>query len=387
MLPPGSWDLLAKAGKAAGGWIAAKAKPYVDAADRAARTASRRIQAKIVDTLSEPVADASREYQDAKAKVVATRKKVRETVAKVKKTFGMETPQCPTKKCPLANGNGPAPDGSLMIPSDNCEKDYIPIPANKDGGAKAAFKVAKDMSPSSTSKCCAAKPASERNKTIIYVNGINTPPAAHCKTLRMIRDMTCAKVVGVMNSTEGMVTDSIRTGDARDMIKKEIGGGAPRTYAGFSPAVTTMKDIMMTEAAAGNPVNIMAHSEGGAITSLATIRAKKALASGGMGDAISNVNITSMGSAAPAWADGPTYTHYLHANDPVPTLLGLGDAAARPGSGAKIVRFGGDNTGYSTKGDKGFKNPYAATSIDDHLADTSYLPYINEKNGGCHGKP
>lgn len=134
-------------------------------------------------------------------------------------------------------------------------------------------------------------------------------------------------------------------------------------------------------------VDVVAHSEGGAITSLAAIRAKRALANGGMSDAIGKVNITSRGSAAPAWPDGPNYTHYLHVNDPVPSFLGLGDAAERPGAGANVVRFGGREKNFPTEGDAGFKRPFSATSLDDHYADSSYLPYINERSGGCHGKP
>lgn len=396
-----------RAATVAGNWLASKASTasqaaidkasqYLDEAEVMARNAVRKAQAAVVDGGSVPVAKASHAYQSAKEALSAAEQavddRVRGLLDKTKRLFGVETPaqtKQPCQNCDASAGELP-PDGSLMVPSETCEKDFIPI-GDPDKGVPAAVAKAKASTVSSTSACCAARPAADRERVIYYVNGINTTPAAHCKTLRMLRDMTCGKVIGVMNASEGILTDAMRTADARDMIRNEIGGGPPRTYAGFTPAVKTLQDIMVVEAAANRPVDLYAHSEGGAITSLATIRAKSVLKALNRGDAIENLTITSMGSAAPAWPDGPNYTHYIHLQDVVPNTLGLGDAAKRPGAGATVVRFGGRDGQFTTEGPDDRKRPWATFTpgkdpIGDHYADTSYLAYMNQA-GGCHGKP
>lgn len=383
MFPPVLAPVVAAAARAAGGWLLSKGKQLLDIADNAARTVSRRVLAENLDALSGPVAGASRGYQEAKATVVEAAEKVSSVIDKIKQLFGMEPPQSPAKTCPLKALALP-PDGSILVPSDTCPSDYVAVPpaASRQGSEfKDALAQAKAKSPPSRSKtdCCADKPESARNKTTVYVNGINNNAKAHCETLIILRDMTCGKVIGVFNNTEGMATDLIRSADARDMIRSEIGKGPARTYPGFSPAVQTLQDLIVAETANGAPLEIVAHSEGGAITSLAAIRAKKALSDANLPNAIDNLNVTSLGSAAPLWPEGPSYKHYLHVNDPVPNFFGLGDAA----KGENIVRFGGRESGFSTEGEKGFKKPYVPTSFDDHSADKSYLAYIKEKGGGC----
>ena len=365
----------------------AKARQAAAAAERIAREKARAAQAALVDGLSEPAAAGSKAYQDGKAAVVGAKDRVAKTYQDVRELFGADPPG-PTANCPKPALGGKATDGGLLVPSEQCPADAVPTDPNN---VPAAIAQAKAKTPRSESACCQAQPASVRNRTVYYVNGINTPPEAHCKTLRMLRDMTCGKVIGVVNDTEGAMTDAIRTGDARQMIKDEMAGKAPRTYAGFSPAVHTMKEVMVDEATSGGHPMIFAHSEGGAITSLAAIRAKNMLTSGGMEEAMGNLSITSMGSAAPAWPDGPNYTHYIHTQDVVPNTLGLGDRALRPGAGANVVRFGGRDGGFATEL-AGDKRPFATWSpggdpVFDHYADTSYIPYINGAGAGCYGKP
>ena len=400
----------AQASKAAGSWLAtkvanasqaamAKASHYLNEAEVLARNAARQRQAQIVDDRSVRVAKASQVYHTAKdglstakdAVSGAVDKRVRPLLDRVKQTFGMEPPSRTVAPCPFLKARPSSPpDGSLMIPSETCENDFIPI-EDPNKGVPAAIAKAKAATVSSTSACCTARPAGDRERVIYYVNGVNTSPKAHCNTLRMLRDMTCGKVIGVMNSSESLMVDAIRTADARDMIRNEIGGGPPRTYAGFTPSVKTLHDIMVAEAAANKPVDLYAHSEGGAITSLAAIRAKAQLKKLALEGNIKNLNITSMGSAAPEWPDGPNYTHYIHLQDVVPNTLGLGDAAKRPGAGAKLIRFGGREGQFTTEGPDDRKRPWRTFTpgldpLADHYADTSYLPYINQ-SGGCYGKP
>ena len=379
-----------KAAKIAGKWlknqveeasdlVLQSAAKLADAVDRATREKVRGAQAATVDSLSVPVAKVSQGYQSAKAPVIAASDAIGRTMAKVKQWFGVDDQRLLVTPCPFSV----VPDGSLILPSDGCPGDHVPIPAGKDGVAIALAK-AKASDVRSPSKCCAGRPAADREKTIVYVNGVNTTPEGHCKTLKMLRDMTCGRVIGVMNSSEGLLTDAVRTADARDMIKNEIGGdGVPRSYTGFTPAVNTMQDVLMVQAVSGEQTEIFAHSEGAAATSLAAIRAKTNLASMGESDAVGNLSITSMGGAAPAWPDGPNYKHFLHEQDVIPNTLGLGDAAKRPGAGAEVIRFGGRNGIFREVG-AGEKMPYGTFTpgkdpLADHYADTSYLPYIDQQ--------
>lgn len=392
-------ELAIKAGKVAGQWVAekvaaateaaiAKARQIADAVDRAARERVRSAINEGADAASNAVGKISQGYQDAKAAILDGAQAVSDAVDAVKDFFGMEPAGGTAEPCPASVPFAEAPDGALMVATDKCPADAIPV---GKGGAKQALEQAKAMSPPSARDCCAGKSEAERNRTIIYANGIMTSPEAHCNTLRKLRDMTCGKVIGVLNRSEGAVTDIVRTNDARMRIKAEIGGGpATKDYAGFSPAVNTMKNVLTLQAASGEPTTIFAHSEGGAITSLAAIRAKETLKNGGLHDAMGNLEIVSMGAAAPAWPDGPNYTHYVHVQDIVPNAVGLGDAAKRPGAGAKVVHFGGRDGEYrdSPTGDK---RPYIPITpkldpIADHYADSSYLPYINKQSGGCLDK-
>lgn len=363
-------------------------KAVANAVDHAARDAVRETIHRGADKGSDLVGAVSETYQGAKGAAVAGAKQIGKAVNSIAKTFGMDPPVSIAEPCPACEALGEAPDGSLMVPSEACPADAIPV---SPGGTAAALSKAKAASRASTKKCCESKPDSEKNRMIIYVNGINTTPDRHCKTLKMLQDMTCGKVIGVLNRSEGAVTDIVRTNDARQRIKREIGNAPASDYAGFTPAVKTMKDVMTLQAVEGGQTTVFAHSEGGAITSLAAIRAKAALAKGNRPEAIGNLNIVSMGAAAPAWPDGPSYTHYIHVQDIVPNAVGLGDSASRPGNGAKMVYFGGRDGQYENIG-PGDKKPYLPITpkiniIADHFADYSYLPYINQQGGGCLDQP
>ena len=383
-------ELALKAAKIAGKWlknqveaatdlVVQAAAKLADAVERAARDKVRRVQAATVDGLSVPVSKVSQGYQTIKAPVIAISDAISRTMAKVKHRFGADDPRVQVTSCNFSD----VPDGSLILPSDGCPSDHVPIPAGGDG-VLVALAEAKTSDVRSQSKCCAGRSAADQQKTIVYVNGVNTTPKVHCKTLKMLRDMTCGRVIGVMNSSEGLFTDAVRTADARDMIKYEIGGnGAPKSYAGFTPAINTMQDVMMVQALSGEQTEIFAHSEGAAATSLAAIRAKTNLGSMGEPDAVGNLSITSMGGAAPAWPDGPRYKHYLHEQDVIANTLGVGDAARRPGAGAEVIRFGGRD-GIFKDVEVGDKMPYGTFTpgkdpLADHYADTSYLLYIDQK--------
>ncbi|HRI66251.1 MAG TPA: hypothetical protein PK156_18515 [Polyangium sp.] len=285
-------------------------------------------------------------------------------------------------KCvPLTN------KGQKITPDDvkNAKRNgYNPVNngAEDPDNPKDASKNTSDATKACCSKCTAGKPP----RTIFYVNGINTTHTTHCETLKQIGDMTCANVVGIYNATEGMPKDALQTGMDRSLVDQAAGGRTNLAHDGRNPAVDTLSDLLVQETRAGRPPEIMAHSQGGAITSLALYDANNTLKAGppGTPNSLSGTKVTSFGAAAPSWVQGPNYTHYVHVNDFTPMNFGLGDhsSAAENGNG-KVVTFSGEPGGPFTtdkaKLDKHFfASPTKYHGIDDQL----YLKMYDQQSKG-----
>jgi len=237
-----------------------------------------------------------------------------------------------------------------------------------------------------TKDCCAKCTAGKPPRTIFYVNGINTDRTTHCETLKQIGDMTCATVVGVYNATEGMPKDALQTGQDRALIDAAAGGRKGLAHDGRNPAVDTMSDLIVQETRAGRPPEIMAHSQGGAVTSLALYDANNTLKAGPPGTpGLEGTKVTSFGAAAPSWVQGPEYTHYVHVNDFTPINFGIGDhSSAFESGGGNVVTFSGEPGGpFNTKDpDKHiFAHPTKYHGIDDQL----YLKMYDQQNKGGDG--
>jgi len=241
----------------------------------------------------------------------------------------------------------------------------------------------------SNSACCQAKRAAGgQPRDIIYVNGILTDAQAHCATLKNIANQTCARVVGIYNATEGGLKDATQTGQDRRLIKAAASGKGVPGADGRNPAVDTLSRTVAKETLAGRPPEVWAHSQGGAVTSLALYEAKNSVGIiTGNPDPLKGMKVKSFGSAAPQWTDGPAYEHYVHMNDPVPTMFGLGhnpagDAAAA-GKGAKVIRFGGDVKSSAPFDAANPAKEWVPTNLDNHSVDVSYLKMEKQQNGGC----
>jgi len=373
----------AEATKAAAIAAAEAAKRAADAADTALRNAARNAEHAVVDAGSKVVAAGNSGARWAGDRV----DDVQEGVAKVKdgakgvlEKLGMEFDDTPVA-APVAPCTDCMNDGDFIIINSAGDCESVP-PGSTPAETQAAIAQAKSSTKASDSPCCRQKPAAQRNKTQYYTNGIGTDADSHCSTLKKLAKVSCSKVVGVFNDTEGALKDAGRTADARQFLRDEMNGEEVRSYSGFSPSVSTIQKTMEIELLSGNEFNIIAHSEGGANTSLATNRAAQSLKGSGDGGLVENANITSMGSAAPVWADGPNYNHYIHVNDTTPNVLGLGDSDRNGGTGSQVHRFGGSSGGGFT--DNPVKRPYAPTSpVRDHSINDSYLDYYNAKEGGC----
>jgi hypothetical protein len=318
----------------------------------------------------------------------ATSRGVASAYDKTRKALGLGPAGKPVKPCPqpkvadksVANKSI---DGWMMSPQGD-GKECVATPPGD-----TALASAKDKAVLSNSACCEAKRAAGgQPRDIIYVNGILTDAQAHCQTLKNIANQTCARVVGIYNATEGGLIDAAQTGQDRRLVKAAAGGKPLPGADGRNPAVDTLARTVASEVQAGRPPEVWAHSQGGAATSLGLYEANNYLGIlGGTRDALSGVKVKSFGSAAPAWVDGPQYEHYVHMNDPVPTMFGLGhdpvgDAAAA-GRGAKVIRFGGDVASPAPFDPTAPAKEWLPTNLANHSVDTSYLKMEKQRNGGC----
>ncbi|WP_224362261.1 putative lipase [Hyalangium versicolor] len=194
------------------------------------------------------------------------------------------------------------------------------------------------------------------SETIVYVNGINTTKDGQYGSLESIAETTGAKVVGIHNATEGMGADLAQC--VKDKLDK-----------GTNPAVDTLADTLYQEIKAGRSVHVMAHSQGGLITSRALghvydrLRLEDGMSKGDAQKAMSKLNVETFGAAAMHYPDGPNYVHYVNKSDLVPDAFGLGPTKWNPltdgGQGSVTHRF----------------NEFHLNPIESHNFESVYLQH------------
>lgn len=303
--------------------------------------------------------------------------------------LGMQPAGSPTQACPHAQRVADKAtmskelDGWIMVPQGP-GKDCIAVPPGQGAVAKARAQATM-----SQSACCKAKGTGGPPRDIVYVNGIMTDHSTHCDALNKIAEQTCGRVIGVYNATEGFVSDGAQTGQDRRLIKAAASGKPTPGSDGRNPAVDTLARAIADETEQGRPPEVWAHSQGGAVTSLALYEAKNDLmVTTGKANPLAGMTVKSFGSAAPQWPDGPSYEHFVHMNDPVPTMFGLGHDpvgdAANGGAGAKVIRFAGDVKSAQPFDTAVLKKEWLPTNINEnHSVHQSYLRMEKQVNGGC----
>ncbi|MBZ4417531.1 hypothetical protein [Myxococcus sp. RHSTA-1-4] len=175
-------------------------------------------------------------------------------------------------------------------------------------------------------------------QTILYVNGIQTTKDAQFNSLQAIADTTGSRVIGIHNATEGIAADLTQC--VKDKLDK-----------GRNPAVDTLADTLYSEIKAGRSVHLMAHSQGGLISSRALgdvyrrLRIEDGMSQQQAQQMMSRINVETFGAAATRYPDGPNYVHYVNRGDPVPGLFGLGpipdrwNPIADGGNGSRVHHF------------------------------------------------
>lgn len=193
-------------------------------------------------------------------------------------------------------------------------------------------------------------------KQVFYVNGIQTDLAAQQTSLQLIANQTGANVVGIHNATEGFVKDVAQS-------------ALDKANLGRNPAVDTLADAIYNGVKQGQPVNIIAHSQGGIITSRAVGNALNRLREDGLSASQARqqlsryVNIETFGGAAKTYPSGPNYRHFVNTADPVPDLLGKGTSLFD----RNTTRFFDNRAGLDPR-----------RVFDNHSLDNVYLSHIDQ---------
>jgi hypothetical protein len=258
-----------------------------------------------------------------------------------------------------------------------------------DGKVTDDLRVAKGnaVGPSADNKCCKDKGLQHPERVIYYVNGVLTDQHTHSTTLQKIADSLCARVVGVYNATEGAVMDYLQTGKDRQLVQMAALGLVAdvdgRNLAVDRATATIVAEIQANRVREANglppqPIEVLCHSQGGAVTSMALYRAQNQMAMQGMADPLKDVQVVSMGAAAPIWPGGIKHTPYVHADDWVPNSLGL--------LFARLFDGPDKNGRFSRPGEPGFDRTLMSPTAN-HGVDSGYLKmYEQDRGGGC-GKP
>lgn len=180
------------------------------------------------------------------------------------------------------------------------------------------------------------EPKGSSKPTIIEVNGVGCAVANQTRDINAVEQLTGARVVGLHNATEGTV---------RDLTQALL----DKLDLGKNLAADSLADTVYSELKGGQPVHIMAHSQGALVTSRGLEQVKQRLMmEDGMSKAeaeklLDNVHVETFGGASSNFPDGPQYVHYVNRADIVP-WIGVGGVPAesalmKPGRGAQIHYF------------------------------------------------
>ncbi len=166
--------------------------------------------------------------------------------------------------------------------------------------------------------------------SVVYVNGILGSPDSLCESMKEIARKRCAKVTGVYNMSEGLIKD------LGQCMGDKLG-------IGDNPANDALQGLIQDHLDSGEPLDIIAHSQGALITSRALSDILNLGAVNGVDPDLSSITVETFGGAAYTYPDGPTYIHTVNVLDPVPELFGrgLGPIVAGVALGRKAGPGGG----------------------------------------------
>ena len=160
--------------------------------------------------------------------------------------------------------------------------------------------------------------------TLVFVNGIGESRAGNAGHLQQIANRSGMNVVGLYNATQGTLKDLVQ-------------------------CLKDKADLVYAKVKAGEPVRVMAHSQGALITERALqdvqnrLMAEDGMSKADAQRAMGKIGVETFGGAGKSFVDGPKYVHYVNRSDIVPMGFGVGAPGSHPGAGAKVVKFGWPN--------------------------------------------
>lgn len=167
--------------------------------------------------------------------------------------------------------------------------------------------------------------ANKDSPVMFYVNGANGSPLVTSVNIAALVERSQIAVIGIFYYTSRL--------DAGDFL--------PRIPAG--PAVRTLKGVIDTSLARGEPLHIRADSAGTAVVSEAISHVTDDLKRysrqpGDLAQPLDLLRVETDGALVKSFPDGPRYIHYVNRRDLIPKL-GIERPNAHPGSRAVMALF------------------------------------------------
>lgn len=168
---------------------------------------------------------------------------------------------------------------------------------------------------------------------VVYVNGMNTKLSSQQKSMHAIAETTGAEVVGIHNATHTFLRDG------GECIKDKLNIGQNEAHKTLTRVV--VEHLRNTPE---QPLNIVAHSQGGIITSRALRDARQqhmretGASKSEAEAAMANIRVQTVGAAAIRYPSGPRYLHHVNVKDPVPQAFGAAILGDR-GKKGEVRRF------------------------------------------------
>ncbi|MCL4239250.1 MAG: hypothetical protein KJ047_13485 [Anaerolineae bacterium] len=196
----------------------------------------------------------------------------------------------------------------------------------------------------------------------VFVNGILTSPESFRGNLgQMNAAWGGANVVGLYNASENAGADIAQA------IGDKLQAFGFRRPLNQNPAVESLKALIRQNAAGDRTLELVAHSQGGAIVSAALndlYREDPSL--------VSFVKVTTFGTFGTDYPPGPTYHHYIHSMDPVSLVTQFVTPASSPGN---MMRFFANVTVLPHDGANPFTSGDLSALIDHDL--NSYIKNVD----------
>jgi hypothetical protein len=160
------------------------------------------------------------------------------------------------------------------------------------------------------------------NGTAYFINGIQNDANFQTTSMQSVANAVGTDVFGIHNATYGkgfgIIDDLVQCLTDKTPIAQDL----------LNDATTSLAGTITQDLAAGNPVHLIAHSQGALVTANALEQVKEALTEAHGAEKaeemLSTVQVETFGGAAASFPYGPQYVHYLNDYDMVAMDTGLG---------------------------------------------------------------